>query len=279
VIVDFHTHIFPPAMIERREEICSRDATFRELYADRKAKLATDGDLLRAMDEAGVDVSVALGFAWTRAEDCDRHNDYLVEAAERSGGRIVPFCAFQPAAVPEALDGTLSRIAGRVRGFGELRPSNQGYSIVRSLEEKVLAEAAGSGLPLLFHVTEPAGHKYPGKDGLPLSEFAEFVARNPGVTAIGGHWGGGLPFYGLMPEVAAAMTNVYVDTAASRFLYAPAVYRTVIDLIGPGRILFGSDYPLISPRAALEEARSAGLAPAELDCILGGNAARLLGLA
>jgi hypothetical protein len=55
------------------------------MYTSPRAKIATAEDLLRSMDEAGVDVSVALGFAWRDHEDCVRHNDYLLEAAERSG--------------------------------------------------------------------------------------------------------------------------------------------------------------------------------------------------
>jgi len=45
VIVDFHTHVFPPEVIASRERYLAADATFRELYSDPKAKLATAEDL------------------------------------------------------------------------------------------------------------------------------------------------------------------------------------------------------------------------------------------
>ncbi|HEY7268668.1 MAG TPA: amidohydrolase, partial [Dehalococcoidia bacterium] len=96
MIVDLHTHIFPPEVIARREDYGRRDATFAALYGDPKAKLTTAEDLLASMDLAGIDVSVALGFAWGDAEDCRRHNDYTLESAARSGQRIVPFCVVQP---------------------------------------------------------------------------------------------------------------------------------------------------------------------------------------
>ena len=91
MIIDFHTHIFPPDVRDKRDEYVARDPTFAEMYANPKAKIATAEDLLASMDEAGVDVSVALGFAWREHELCVRHNDYLLEAAAKSGGRIVPF--------------------------------------------------------------------------------------------------------------------------------------------------------------------------------------------
>src|SRR5438876_1094809 len=91
VIVDVHTHIFPPEVTANREDYIAADATFRELYSDPKAKLASADDLIASMDSAGVDVSVALGFAWWDEASVRLHNDYLIEVAASSGGRIVPF--------------------------------------------------------------------------------------------------------------------------------------------------------------------------------------------
>ena len=46
------------------------------------------------------------------------------------------------------------------------------------------------------------------------------------------HWGGGLPFYALMPEVEDSLSNVYFDSAASPFLYDASVFPTVAGLVG-----------------------------------------------
>ena len=124
MIIDFHTHIFPPDVRDRREEYLRRDPTFAEMYSHPRAQIATAEDLLRSMDEAGVDVSVALGFAWRDHEDCVRHNDYLLEVAKKSGGRIVPFCAVNLQA-GEAAAAEVERCAGGgARGLGELRPED-----------------------------------------------------------------------------------------------------------------------------------------------------------
>ena len=75
MIIDFHTHIFPPEVRENRDRYVVTDAAFAEMYNDAKAKMAVSEELLANMDKAGVDVSVAMGFAWRDQELCRMHND------------------------------------------------------------------------------------------------------------------------------------------------------------------------------------------------------------
>jgi predicted TIM-barrel fold metal-dependent hydrolase len=65
------------------------------------------------------------------------------------------------------------------------------------------------------------------------------------------------------------------------------VYGLVVEAVGPEKILFGSDYPLlIYPRRTrlpgfidlLAEVRDSGLPPEQLELVLGGNIQRLLNL-
>ncbi len=278
MIVDVHTHIFPPKVRDDRDGCLRRDPTFAELYASPRAKMATAEDLLRSMDAAGVDVSVALGFAWRDAEGCARHNDYLLEAAAGSGGRIVPFCTVNPAAGETALrEAERCAVAG-ARGLGELRPASQGWSLDGEMGDALAELAVRHGLVLLFHVTEPAGHEYPGKSGLPLAEFCRFARRGRAPGVVGAHLAGGLPFSAETAEGLEALSVVYADTAALRFLYEPAQLVSAVDALGAGRLLFGSDFPLVGQQAALEDVRGSGLDEPALASVLGGNAARLLGL-
>jgi hypothetical protein len=280
VIIDSHTHIFPPRMREQREEYLRRDPTFAEMYASSKARLASAEELLASMDEATIDKSVVLGFAWSEPEACVQHNDYLLEAAARSGGRLIPFCTIQPRAGNDALREMERCARAGARGLGELRPDSQGYRLDEGAAAEVLAEAAlRHGLALLFHVSEPVGHAYPGKAGLSVASFCRFVAGHGGQSVVGAHWGGGLPFYALMPEVRQALADAYFDTAATPLLYEPAVYRQAVHLVGAERILFGSDFPLIGQRRqrqAIEEAFPVDDPARAL--ILGENARRLLRL-
>lgn len=279
MIVDGHTHAFPPELIERRQELLAQEPVFAELYATSRAKLATAEQVLQEMDTAGVDVSVVAGFAWRDPARCRQHNEYLLRAAAASGGRLLPFCTL-PLSDPDAARLEVTRcVRSGARGLGELRPESQGASLQDPALADVLAWAAAAyELPLLVHASEPVGHPYPGKGGQSLGPLYEFILDHPQMRLILAHWGGGLPFFALMPEVRAALANVCVDTAATGYLYESAVFRTVADLIGYERILFGSDFPLLRQRGQIELIASAPLSTLERTAVLGGNAARVLNL-
>jgi len=131
-------------------------------------------------------------------------------------------------------------------------------------------------LILLVHASEPVGHIYPGKGNVTPDILYPFITSFPDLPVVCAHWGGGLPFYSLMPEVREAMENVYFDTAASPFLYRPEIYSQVSQLVGSDRILFGSDYPLMPPSRLLREIESIDLHAEDKRLILSGNARRLL---
>ena len=294
MIVDAHTHVFAPAVRERRESLLAAEPAFAEIYGNPKAAMATADDLLRSMDEAGVDVSVVCNFAWREEALIDETNAYILDAASRSGGRLLPFVSVALAreghggpAFEEAPSGSAGDPRAKIRalaatgarGIGELRPEGIGYNLTNSDEADVLAWAASAyDLPLLFHASEPVGHAYGGKQGLPIDALWRFAAAAQGVTIIAAHWGGGLPFYALMPEVGDALADTYFDTSAEHLLYDASIYRRTIDLVGAERILWASDFPLVTQKKALERPRAAGLSDAERDAILGGNAARIFGL-
>jgi uncharacterized protein len=278
MIIDTHTHIFPPEVRDDRDAYLARDATFREMYSRPSARIATADELLASMDASGIDRSVACGFAWSEAELCRRHSEYLLEAAAASGGRIIPFCTVLPS--DDSARENIKRWAGAgARGLGELRPQNQGFSLVDSEEADLLAWAADAyDLALLFHASEPLGHPYPGKAGLPIEQLGRFIADFAGVSVIAAHWGGGLPFFALMPEVLESYGRTYFDSAGTKFLYSPSVYGRAIELVGADHILFGSDFPLVDQEHALRELRGAHIDDEARTLIEGENAVALLRL-
>jgi predicted TIM-barrel fold metal-dependent hydrolase len=275
MIVDAHTHVFPPHVAAQRTSLARREPAFGALYASDRAKLASAEDLLASMAAAGVDQSWAMGFAWTSPSECHRHNEYLVEWATRAPDRFVAFAALQPAD-PATAVAEIAWLAERnVLGIGELRPEDQGYNLADPEVGRVFEAARDAGMVVLLHVSEPVGHSYPGKTGLALREFVEFAAwYSPGRT-IAAHWGGGLPFYLLMPEVREALANTWFDSAASSLLYEPSVFEVVAGLAGSDRVLFASDYPLLGQARQVERVREA-VPPALQEAVLGGNAAALL---
>jgi predicted TIM-barrel fold metal-dependent hydrolase len=279
VIIDFHTHVFPPEVSKNRKKYIERDPCFAILYSDPKAKMATAEELIADMDKAGVDVSVILNIGWTTHELCVETNDYIIDAVSRYPRRLVGFGAVQPNS-PKAAIAEIERCAkAGLKGLGEMRPDIQLFDLGDEMVMDPLAEALKEHkLAILLHASEPIGHDYPGKGILLPDILYPFITSHPELTIVCAHWGGGLPFYALMPEVKKALANVYFDSAASPFLYTPQVYQQVIQLVGAERVLFGSDYPLLKPRRLLDEIETLGLAGETKALVLAGNARRLLGI-
>lgn len=278
MIIDAHTHIFPPIIKDDRTPWLERDRGFAAIYSGPRARIAAADDLLLSMDRAGVARSVVCNFGWASLDLCRWTNDYLMEAVARYPDRITGFGMTAPATGTAALDEVRRCTAGGLRGIGELRPDDQGFDITDHEQTDAFADVLReTGMVLLTHASEPAGHAYAGKGRVTPDRLFPFLARHSDLPVVLAHWGGGLPFYALMPEVRAALANVWVDTAASHLLYEPQVYRTVIDLIGVEKVLFASDYPLVGQDKARRLVEEAGLSEGELAAVLGGNAARLLG--
>ena len=277
MIIDFHAHIFPDGVRNDRTPYLARDATFEHLYSDPKARLSSAELLVERMDRDGVDMAVTLGMGWQVHEFAVEANDYILESAKAFPDRLVPFCTVNPALGDVAIK-ELERCADLgARGIGELHSYAQGYRLDDERVMRPFMEAAmARDLIVLTHSSEPVGHIYAGKGTVTPDELCGFIETYPEAKIVCAHWGGGLPFYALMPEVSEALRNVYFDSAASPFLYVPDVFANAINLVGPDKVLFGTDYPLISHKRLLAQVESQGLDPETRAAILGGNARRLL---
>ena len=277
MIIDFHTHVFPPQIKKNRSKYIESDPCFAILYSDKNAKIATADELIASMDRAGIDTSVIVNIGWTTHELCVETNDYILESIARYPRRLIGFCAVQPHSYEAAIT-EIERCAEEgIRGIGEMRPDIQLFDLRdEEVIEPVIEVIRKRKLILLIHATEPVGHNYAGKGAITPETLYPFITSRPDLTIVCAHWGGGLPFYALMPEVKQAMGNVFFDTAASPLLYSPQIYKEVIQLVGAEKILFGSDYPLLAPSRLLDEIRSLDLPEETRDLILSGNAQRLL---
>ena len=278
-VIDFHTHVYPEWLRDGRERYAAVDATFGELFADPKARMATADELVAAMDRDGVDRSVVMGIGWTDRGLVREANDYIIESVSRFPDRLTGFGAVNPAWGEEAAREAERCASAGLVGIGELHPDTQGYDLGDERTMGPLMEAAGAlGLIVLTHSSEPVGHMYQGKGETRPEVVWRFIRNFPEATIVCAHWGGGLPFYALMPEVKEALANVYFDTAASPFLYDRRVFEAGVGLVGAGRILLGSDYPLLQASRLLRQVEKAELSEGEKEAIRGGNAGRLLGL-
>ena len=266
-------------MRDNREKYFDGEPAFKMLYAREKTKLIGGRDMIRVMDEEQVDMSVAFGFPWKNPEYVKMHNDYIMDAAATYPDRIKGLCCLDTCHDTAAAE--VERcIAGGLSGVGELAFYQTGIicEVLDSLAP-IMKICLLKNLPVMIHTNEPVGHMYPGKSENTLAQIYGIIKRFPDNKIVLAHWGGGVFFYGLLKkEVKAALKHVWVDTAASPFLYDPAIYRHAIDIIGVEKVLFGSDFPLIKPSRYFKEFEDAGLTQEEISVVSGENARRLIAI-
>lgn len=281
-VIDAHTHLFPAELVADRTSHLDRDRWFAELFASPESLIVTVEAMLASMDAAGIQRSVVCGWPWQDPTLCREHNDFLAHACRQFPDRLSWLAIVNPGV--HGADAEVARCVslGAV-GIGELNADAQGFAWDEPLRLMPTVEACTAlNIPLLMHCSEPVGHAYPGKGTATPERVLTFLREAPELAVIAAHWGGGLPFYELMPEVAELTRNVVYDSAASTYLYRADVFPTVQKVVGSGRILFASDYPVLKQGPFLQKAkmtvRESGDA-ADAVRILSGNASRIFGLA
>ncbi len=271
--VDAHVHVFPPDMIERRDAYLSRDRRFESLYSSPRARMATAEDVLGQMDETGVALSVVFGFAFEDHGLCRMLNDYVLEAVAAHPGRLAGL-----ACVPTKGDGAASELErcleSGLRGCGELTPG-PGFEDIAALSG-IAATLRERDLPLLVHANEPVGHEYRGKTDFGPAACVALAQAYPGLKIVFAHMGGGTFLYEAMPELRRTLADAYYDTSAVPYLYDAGIYRAAEATAGRDKLIFGSDYALLSParyRRGLGE-----LSPEARTAVCGENARRVFSL-
>jgi uncharacterized protein len=278
MIIDIHTHIFPPEIVSNRDRFFSEEPAFKLLYENReKSPLVTAEDLIAAMGRSAIQGAIAFGFPWKQPELIRRANDYVLESVARYPDRLRGFACVNPE-FPEAVREAERCLRGGMHGIGELAlyapPAGKDWG---ECFRPLAGLAAEWGVPLLLHTNEPVGHLYPGKERLPAWEVYDLIKAFPKTLFILAHWGGGLWWHQLLKrEVREVLRNVYVDTAASPFLYRPEIYLYALEILGVDRILYGSDFPLLKLDRYVKELEEARVTEADRRAILGGNAQRIL---
>ena len=275
--IDFHTHIFSPRVKSNRNNYLAKDSAFKTLYAREDSKIITADDLINVMDEKQINCSVVMGIGWYGLDSAKESNNYIIESCEKFKGRLIGLGSVNPKLGEDGIQELNRCLDSGLIGMGELHPDLQQFELddFNVMNEFMTQLKRKNGL-LVTHSSEPVGHSYIGKGLTTPDKIWNFLNMFPDAKVILAHWGGGLPLYSLMPEVGEAISNFYFDTAASPYLYDESIFDFVCKLIGADRILFGSDYPLISQNRIINQIKSSSISEEEKKKIFSDNAIELL---
>ncbi len=292
MLIDAHVHYTPPSLAADLDAFIAAEPFWGQMLAPRPGGQSLQGwataeCMIAHMDAAGVDRVVLMGEYRRSHEGCAARNSEALEIIRRWPDRVSAFAILQPLAGQAALDELARCLDGGMVGVGELGPYGQGYRLDDPAFLRLAEACIGYEIPINLHTNEEVGGFYPGKATTPLRDYYRLASRYPELRLILAHWGGGLFFYELMPEVRRTLRNVWYDTAASPLQYRThEIFDVALRCVDHRKLLYASDYPLrLYPRSQAEpdfrpflaEIAALGLPDDVRADILGGNATRVLG--
>ena len=207
------------------------------------------------------------------------------EIADRAAGHadvLIPFGSVDPLVPDEAVRRARRLVAEHgVRGF-KFHPSLQGFT-PNDPAVYPLYEAIGElGVPAVFHTGQTGiGAGLPGGRGikLRLSDpmlIDDVAADFPGLTVILAH--PSVPWQDSAISIATHKANVYIDLSGWSPKYFPPQLVRAMNSLLQDKVLFGTDYPLLTPERWLGDFGKLDIKPDVRPKILKQNAIRLLGL-
>lgn len=221
---------------------------------------------LAAMDAAGVDVAVLS--AWHAPEGPLIGNDEVAAVARSAPKRFVGAAAVDlrhPAGAVRELRRCVQEL-----GFVALRaiPWLWGWPPNDRRYYPLYVACVELGIPFCTQV----GHTGPlrtSETGRPIPYLDDVALDFPELVIVGGHIG--YPWTDEMLALARKHQNVWIDTSAYTARRYPAAL--VDELRRPRhKVLFGSNFPMITPERCLEDLDALALGIEQRDRFLGGNA-------
>lgn len=225
---------------------------------------------LAVMDEAGVDHGMIC--AWYGPEGPLISNDEVGQWAGQHPDRLTAVASVDLRAPVPAVHEL--RRAVHDLGCRAVRvvPWLWGWPPNHRLYYPLFAECVELGIPFMTQV----GHTGPlrtSETGRPIPYLDDVALEFPDLVIVAGHIG--YPWTVEMIALATKYPNVYIDTSA----YVAHRYPTelVEYMRGHGRrkVLFGTNYPMITAGQALKRLDNLGLDDEARDLFLSGNAARI----
>jgi predicted TIM-barrel fold metal-dependent hydrolase len=209
-------------------------------------------------------------------------NEYVAAAAAEHADVLIPFGSVDPARGAGAVR-TVRRLVAEhgIRGF-KFHPSLQEFDPSDRAHDRLYDAIAELGVPAVFHTGQTGiGAGLPGGGGIRLGLsnpmlLDDVAARHPSLTIVMAH--PSVPWQDEALAVATHKANVHIDLSGwSPKYFSPNLVRHLNSLL-QDKMLFGSDFPVITPERWLRDFEQLDIKPEVRPKVLKANALRVLGL-
>nr|WP_275556891.1 amidohydrolase family protein [Pumilibacter muris] len=261
--VDFHTHCFPDFLAPRAMENLTRISVYPPCLN------GTLSALKESMDRAGIHRSVVLNIA-TNPKQTENVNNFAIEA--NADEKIIAFGSIHPDS--ENVVSELARLkANGILGI-KFHPDFQDFEVDDRRMYPLYEKVAEFGFIMLFH----CGHDLDprAKYNCIPKAFARVAHDFRGATVVGAHLGGQDMWNEVFEYVCGK--DVFVDTSYGFGWLTKEQLKRFLSEHDNDKILFGTDSPWQSQTHDVEMMKARIEDKAVFNKIMGGNAARILGI-
>ncbi|SFN36972.1 hypothetical protein SAMN05216207_101390 [Pseudonocardia ammonioxydans] len=280
VAVDVHTHVEQDGhgCLSLDQELMDASAAYFRAGQDRTPTVAAIAEHYRERSMAAVvftvDAVSGTGHPALSSEE-------VVDAAAAHPDVLIPFGSVDPHG-GKASVARIRRLAERgARGF-KFHPSLQAFAPNDPAYYPLYDAVAEAGVPALFHTGQTGiGAGLPGGRGIKLRYsdpmlLDDVAADFPELTVVLAH--PSVPWQDEAISIATHKANVFIDLSGWRPKYFPPQLVRAANSFLREKVLFGSDYPVITPDRWLADFAELDLRDEIRPLILKENAARVLGL-
>ena len=260
-IIDAHCHIYPDAIA--RKAVSAVDKFYDGLPEDHCD--GTIASLLAVGSAAGIRHYIVHSVA-TKPEQVHSINAFIAGSAAASGGAFTGLGTLHPDSADQRGDFEALRALG-LRGV-KLHPDIQRFPVDDPRVMDIFALCEAAGLPVCVHTGD---YRY---DYSNPNRVVNVLRAFPKLKFIGAHLGG----WSVWDAAARRLPdfpNMWVDTSSSFRWLTPERSLDILRAYGSKRVMFGTDYPMWTPRPDIDRLLSLNLTDDEREDIFWRTCARL----
>lgn len=272
-VIDFHFHVTTADEYTDWFLDWLRDYGGEETLAHLRHVLSSPQAMLEYLDEQGIDYAVALAETNPLITGTSP-NDRVAEFC-RASERLIPFANINPFITADLVSELRRCVADLgFRGL-KLYPTYQHFYVNDERIYPLYAEAQRLAVPIMVHTGSSVFRGARLKYGDPLY-LDDVVVDFPELTIIMAHSGRGF-WYDAAFFLAQLHPNIYMEITGLPPVRLPTYFPNLER--NAAKIIFGSDWPAVTDiKGNIAAIRSLAIREESKKAILGGNAARVLGL-